>query len=159
MHSAPDQPVILAYDGSDGARRAIDVAGELHGGGPAVVVFVWKPLSAMMLWNPVLGGPGPLKDAADEIDSAGAEEAERIAAEGAARARAAGFDAEPLAVRDAGTWQPIVKIARERDARLVVVGYRGAHGDRALFPGSVASGVLHHSSTPVLVVPPAPTPR
>jgi nucleotide-binding universal stress UspA family protein len=159
MHSARDSPVVLAYDGSEGAARAIDVAGVLLHGGPAIVVHVWRPLSALLLWNPVLGGPGPLKDAAEEIDAAGSERAARIAAEGTARARAAGFDAEPLTRHDARAWEAIVDLAAERRARAVVAGHRGASGRRSFLPGSVASGVLHHCTRPVLVVPMAEPPR
>ena len=34
----PAPPALLCYDGSPGARRAIDVGGGLLGGGPAVVL-------------------------------------------------------------------------------------------------------------------------
>ena len=153
-----ESPVVLAYDGSERASGAIAAAGRILHGGPALVVFVWRPLSATLLWNPMLGGPGPLKDAAEEIDATGADHAERVAAEGVAKARAAGFDAEPVTVRDQGTWEAIVDLAERRAARAVVVGRRGHGGGRGVHLGSVANGVLHHSTRPVLVVPAAGTP-
>jgi nucleotide-binding universal stress UspA family protein len=146
-------PLVLAYDGSDAASRAIETAGAVFGGGPALVVFVWRPLSTMMLWNPVLGGPGPLKDAADEIDASGAEHAAQVAAEGVEKARRAGFEAEPVVARDDGGWGPIVELARERDARAIVLGSHGTSAIRSLVLGSVAAGVVNHATRPVMVVP------
>ena len=44
--------------------------------------------------------------------------------------------------------------ADEQDARAVVLGSRGRSGVRAALLGSVSYGVVHHSSRPLLVVPP-----
>jgi nucleotide-binding universal stress UspA family protein len=59
-------------------------------------------------------------------------------------------------------WDPISpaegirSYLREHPASLVVVGSRARHGfARAVF-GSVATGIVHASPSPVLVVPPGP---
>ena len=44
-----DQPVLLCYDGSPDAAEAIRQAAGLTGGGPAMVLYVWLPPSALML--------------------------------------------------------------------------------------------------------------
>jgi nucleotide-binding universal stress UspA family protein len=41
---ALDGPVVAAYDGSQGATRAIEVVGRLLSGRPAVVVHAWEPV-------------------------------------------------------------------------------------------------------------------
>ncbi len=149
-------PVLLCFDGSDGARRAIAEAAGLLGGGTALVVHVWEPVSALMLRNPLIHSPGPLVEQAAELDSAGAEAAQRLADEGAALARSAGFDAEALCVRsNDGIWPHIVQLAEEQDARAVVLGPRKFSPVGSFLLGSVSSGVAHHCGRPVLVIPPA----
>ena len=41
--TAADAPVLIAYDGSDTARRAVREAGKLFGSRQALVVTVWEP--------------------------------------------------------------------------------------------------------------------
>jgi nucleotide-binding universal stress UspA family protein len=147
-------PALLCFDGSDDAGRAIVQAASLIGGGPALVVHVWEPLSALMLRNPLIHSPGPLVEQAAELDAAGAEAAERLTEEGVQVARSAGFDAEPLCVRsDGGVWPRIVQLADEHDARAIVLGPRGRSAVASVLLGSVSSGVAHHCRRPVLVIP------
>ena len=158
MTSAADNsstgPVLLCFDGSDDARRAIERAAAILGGGPALVVHVWEPLSSVILRNPLIHSPGPLAEQAADLDEAGAEAAERLTAEGVEVARAAGFDAAPLCLRsDQRVWPAIVRLAEERRARAVVVGSRGLSKVGSMLLGSVSNGVVHHCRQPSLVVP------
>jgi nucleotide-binding universal stress UspA family protein len=153
-HGSDDAgPAILAYDGSDAAREAIAAAGELLGGGPALVVHAWLPPSHVLLWNPLIKGPGPLAEPAEMLDETAAEGAQRLAAEGAVHASAGGFAAEPLAVPiEHGTWRTLLRIAREHHACVIVVGSHGTSPlDIAL--GTVADRVTTHADRPVLMVP------
>lgn len=153
-HGAGDGgPPLLAYDGSDVAREAIAAAGGLLGGGPALVVHAWLPPSHVLLWNPIIKGPGPLAEPAEMLDEASAEAARRLAAEGAEHARAAGFAAEPLAVAVArGTWRTLLRVAHDRHTRVIVVGSHGMSPlDVAL--GTVADRVTTHADRPVLMAP------
>lgn len=147
-------PVLLCFDGSEDARRAIERAGAILGGGPALVVHVWEPLSAVVLRNPLVHSPGPLAEQAADLDEAGAATAERLTEEGVRVARAAGFDAAPLCVRsDQRVWPAIVRLAEERQARAVVLGSRGLSKVGSMLLGSVSNGVVHHCRQPSLVVP------
>ena len=147
-------PVLLCFDGSEDARRAIERAGAILGGGPALVVHVWEPLSAVVLRNPLIHSPGPLAEQAADLDEAGAATAERLTEEGVRVARAAGFDAAPLCVRsDQRVWPAIVRLAEERQARAVVLGSRGLSKVGSMLLGSVSNGVVHHCRQPSLVVP------
>ena len=163
-----DAPALLCYDGSDGARHAIERAGVLLGGGSAIVLTVWESLgSAVLRYGP--GGFGSVakevreisEEVVEEIDAGTAEQATATASEGQEVAAAAGFEAEPLARRalaraaernEVTVWNAIVDIADERDAAVVVLGTRGRSGIRSALLGSVSYGVVHHSSRPVLVV-------
>lgn len=151
---APQHPVLLCYDGSNGAKQAIAYAGRLLRPAPAIALHVWLPLSHVVLWNPLLEGPGPLAEAADEIDAAGREHAERLAAEGAELARAAGLDAEAaIAESHHGAWRTILHEADRRDADVIVLGSHGLSPLASGRLGCVAAEVLHHAQRPVLAVP------
>jgi nucleotide-binding universal stress UspA family protein len=139
-------PVLFAYDGSELAKLAIDEAGrQLGPGREALVVTVWRPYVV---------GFVPLPEA--KFDAAASEEvrnaAEETAGEGASMARAAGFRAESLTVKEAPTWKGIAQIADDRDASLIVLGSHGKRGLTGVFLGSVAGAVAAHSGRTVLIV-------
>ena len=102
----------------------------------------------------LLALPGDMvREGAQALDDAGRETAEELAAEGAELARAAGFDAEPRAVRSSGPYfAALLDVADELDARAIVAGSRGRSTIAAAVLGSVSTGLLHHTSRPVLVV-------
>ena len=150
----PPHPVLLCYDSSEGARHAIAYAGRLLRPAPAVALHVWLPLSHVLLWNPVLEGPGPLGEAAAELDEAGHDAARRSAEEGAELARTAGLDAEAaIAESHHGAWRTILHEADRRDAAVIVLGSHGLSPLASGRLGCVAAGVLHHARRPVLAVP------
>ena len=67
--------------------------------------------------------------------------------------RAAGFEAQPRAVRAGGPFfAALLGVADEIDARVIVVGSRGRSSVAAAVLGSVSTGILHHTRRPVLVV-------
>ncbi len=151
MKSA-QHPYLLCYDASEDSRSAIGQAATITGGGPALVVHVWRPPSTFTIPGRIIEEPHPLAAAAAEFDASAAEEAERIAAEGVELARRAGFDASPLATKGGrGTWPAITRIADEREARAVVIGAGGRSAIRDVLLGSVASGLVNHCERPVLV--------
>jgi nucleotide-binding universal stress UspA family protein len=163
-------PVLLCYDGSDAARRAIERAGRVLGGGEAIVLTVWESLGSAILRKLPSGATefgrdarGIAEDVVDELDAGTADAARASAAEGAALAAAAGFDARPLARRALArtaerstvtVWRVVLEAADEEAAELVVLGSRGRSGIGSMVLGSVSYGVVHNSERPVLIVPP-----
>jgi nucleotide-binding universal stress UspA family protein len=149
--SIADGPLILCYDGSEGAKEAIRHAAGVFPGGRALVVTAWQLV-------PVPGGLGMGGEAAPmlnvvELDQAAAERGEHLADEGARIAHGVGLQAEPLAVKAAGpVWETIIEIADRHDAATIVMGSRGVTGLRALFLGSVSNAVVHHADRPTLIV-------
>ena len=146
-------PVLFAYDGSAHARAAIERAGNVLQAGPAVVATAWtsfedaSPGVLHVLPKHMIG------EAVGTLDEANRETAEALAAEGAELARAAGFDAQPRAVRAGGPFfAALIETADELDARAIVVGSRGRSAFAAAVLGSVSTGLLHHTQRPVLVV-------
>ena len=152
--SIADGPLMLCYDGSEGARDAIRHAGSLFPGWRALVVTVWQPAA-------VPGSFGMGTEAAPipgfaELDRAAAERGGGLADEGVDIARRAGLQAESLPVKATGPiWETIVEIANRDDAATIVMGSRGMVGLRAMFLGSVSGAVVHHAKRPTLIVPPA----
>jgi nucleotide-binding universal stress UspA family protein len=139
-------PVLFAYDGSDLARLAIEEAGrQLQPGRDAVVLTVWRPFAVGFIPPPKV-----------TFDAAASEEvmkaAEETAADGASMAKAAGFRAQSLALKDAPTWKGIARVADDRDASLIVLGSHGKTGLAGVFLGSVAGAVAAHSGRTVLIV-------
>lgn len=149
-------PALIAYDGSEDAARAIACAGRLLAPRRVLVVHSFFGLSHMMLRSNVgvEGLDGPLADAVDDFDSADADEAERVAAEGAQLALAAGLQAQPIVVRQENkTWQTLIAAAVKHQAAVIVAGARGRSAFAAAVLGSVSSGLAAHSPVPLLVVP------
>jgi nucleotide-binding universal stress UspA family protein len=139
-------PVLFAYDGSDLAGLAIEEAGrQLQPGRDAVVLTVWRPFGVGFIPPPEV-----------TFDAAASEEvmkaAEDTAAHGASMAKAAGFRAQSLALKDAPTWKGIARVADDRDASLIVLGSHGKSGLAGVFLGSVAGAVAAHSGRTVLIV-------
>jgi nucleotide-binding universal stress UspA family protein len=140
------KPVMLATDGSPTAEKAteaaIDFARALDT--ELVIVSVWD-----IAYTAVGLAPMPVTG---EFATAGQEEARKIVAEAAARAEEAGVEARSLVLRGFPV-EEICSAAKRWSPRFLVLGSHGWGAvKRALF-GSVSTGVLHHATSPVLVVP------
>jgi nucleotide-binding universal stress UspA family protein len=147
-----DGRILIAYDGSENARRAIEVAAVEIGVGPATVLHAWEPLSSasgrLAVYAMIAGAGGP--ELAYERDQAQAK-----AEEGAALAREVGFDATAVAIEgDGPVVRTLVEYIDEQRPRLVVMGTRGLTGLSGFAAGSVSHGVASHVRVPVLIVPP-----
>jgi nucleotide-binding universal stress UspA family protein len=156
---ALDGPVIVAYDGSEGARRAIEVAGRVLRGRRAVVVHAWEPVFRRELTARALAA-GPVDDIremADGLHRALAEAADARTQEGVDAARAAGLEAvgEPVESDDRA-WRAVAAAAQAHGASVIVVGTRGLGAARSALLGSVSSALIQNAELPILVVPDAP---
>jgi nucleotide-binding universal stress UspA family protein len=143
--------ILIAYDGSEDAKAAIEQAGKLFNGQSATVVTVWQRFIDTMAR--VGGGIGVILDY-DEIDSSSEQSALERANEGAALASGAGLSATAKSVVADSTFaEAILSVSNELDATVVVLGSRGYTGVKSAVLGSVSNHVLHHADRPVLVVP------
>ena len=136
------QPIIIGYDGSDGAKAAVAFAGRNFAGRNAIVVTAFED------WPPAVNGD------ALAVDEATRARIAATAREGAALAAAAGLvaDARSLFTADKA-WKAIIDAADELDAELIAVGSHGFNGLRPLVLGSVSHQLAHHAHQPVLAVP------
>ena len=151
MRPSATEPILLCYDRSAGARRAIETAGALFPGRKAIVLHIWSPIAiAVATYGTITTMPA-------YDDSSLEQAAAALAEEGATVATAAGLDAVAEAAENGyeGIWHSILSAADEHGAALIVLGARGLSTFKSLLLGSVSHGVAQHAHVPVLIVPPA----
>jgi nucleotide-binding universal stress UspA family protein len=148
-----DGPVLFAYDGSDGARRAITEAATRLAARDGIVVSVWRSHERSAGLGRLAVPDSITREAIARLDAESEAEAAQLAAEGVEQLMAAGWAAE-AATRSTTTniWAAVLAVAREHEATTIVVGSRGLSGLKAAVLGSVSSGLLTHSEVPVLLV-------
>jgi nucleotide-binding universal stress UspA family protein len=144
----PSGPLILCYNGSEAAERAIRIAPVLVGPGRAArVLYAYKPTERSLgVAQGVAGG---------RIDAPvlGEPDAHGVVDRGVTIARDAGFEAEPLlVVADRRTAELIADQAEELDAPAIVIGTRGLSGLKSAVLGSVAREVVNAYHRPVVLV-------
>jgi nucleotide-binding universal stress UspA family protein len=140
------RPIVLATDGSASAesavQQAIDLAAESH-----------TPLLVMTVWDsPYTGlGHAPLPLVVD-VKAEMLERAPQIVEAVALRARTAGIDVETT-VRRGFPVDEICRVAEERNARMIVIGFHHWGRVRRALHGSVSQGVVQSADCPVIVAP------
>ncbi|MGY1806445.1 universal stress protein [Blastococcus sp. SYSU D00669] len=134
--------IVLGYDESPGARRALDLSIDLAArlGEPLVLVFGAAP-------------PGMVGEEAGEHYKALAEIGQAAAGQAVRTAEAAGVSTV-VEVLPAKPVEALLDAADRHDARVIVVGTHGETPLRGAFLGSVSHKLLHLSDRPVLAVPP-----
>ncbi|QNG21515.1 universal stress protein [Rhodococcus triatomae] len=152
----PADLVMIAYDGSENAKRAVEYAARFLLTRHAVVVTAWEPMVRQAARMSGLSGVMQPEWVPDEDhEDVALTDAKAVNQEGLDLARSAGVDAEGRCVECATTiWTAIVEAADEMDVDIIVTGTRGTTGLRSLLQSSVADHVLRHSHRPVLIVPP-----
>jgi len=150
--------VLLCYDASPTAKRAIPAARAVLGHKRAVVLHVWQPPSEFLAPDWFGGMSTPVGPPVAQLEALAVERAERVAQDGAELARAAGFTAESRAEPSVGrVWRTIIDVAHDTEADVIVVGARGLSTMGSVLLGSVSNAVVHHSRIPVLVIAPPDT--
>jgi nucleotide-binding universal stress UspA family protein len=149
------QPVLFCYDGSDGSKTALSAAAGLIKPAEAVVLVVWMPAAVQLAraGSFVVAVPNE-----GEVDEEEAAIAQRIADEGAAAARARGYDATArVAQGNESVVKTIDEVAQEIDAGLIVCGQRGRGAVGSALLGSVSHALATHTKRPVLIAPQHPS--
>jgi nucleotide-binding universal stress UspA family protein len=131
--------IVVGYDGSDGAKRALERAASLCKNETNLLVVLAE--SVVM----------PLKGALAVVDPIEAEEGKRALGEARSWLRERGIAAE-LVEAHGDPVKAICGLAEDVHADLVVVGTRGHGTIGRLLLGSVSTGVVEHAPCDVLVV-------
>jgi nucleotide-binding universal stress UspA family protein len=144
--------ILLCYDGSASAKRAIAVAHTTIGGNTAIVLHVWSPPEEFLAAAPF--GDAPAEPPMAGLERLARERAQEIGWEGHAVAAGLELMAEPRVQRsDGAIWRTILDVADELDVKLIVIGTRGQTAVQSNLLGSVSNAVVHHSHRPLLLVP------
>jgi nucleotide-binding universal stress UspA family protein len=140
------ETIVVGVDGSEGGAAALEfAAGEaVFRGARLRIVSAWQP--------PVVaygGGYGPPLDSAtwDALGVRAQEAADAAFAE--AKKLQPSLEGEAVAVQGQAA---DVLLEQSADAAMIVVGRRGLGGFRSLLLGSVSQQVVHHATSPVVVV-------
>jgi nucleotide-binding universal stress UspA family protein len=130
--------IVFAYDGSDGAKRALDVVlGIARENDEVTVVGVAEGI-------PLFGYAGALPSPEQE------EARNRQLAE-AETALAGGASPVSVTARSGDPATAILDVAEKESADLIVMGTRGLGTAERWLIGSVSDKVLHHARCSVLV--------
>ena len=115
----PGGLMLIAYDGSDNAKRAMECAGRFLAANRAVLVTAWEPMVRQAARMSGLSGvmqPEWVPD--EETEDIAFSDAKVINEEGVQLAEAAGLDAEGACIECTSTiWTAIVETADELDGR------------------------------------------
>jgi nucleotide-binding universal stress UspA family protein len=147
-------PVLVGYDGSPAAKRALQQAVDLLGPMPMLTVVVWEAGLPFDLLTVPTVDPAPIDiRAALELDQQLYDRARRLAEQAAADASELGRTAEGLVVADEMTpADTLIRLAAERDAAVIVVGRHGHRAVREVLVGSTTRELIRRAPCPVLVV-------
>jgi nucleotide-binding universal stress UspA family protein len=154
-----DGPVLFCFDGSEGSRAAMKVAGNLVGRPvDAVVLTVWETVATRLALAGAFAA-GSTTGGAD-LDAEEESFAKSVAEEGAQRARDHGYEATPM-TRESfeGIPKAILEAADELSARLIVCGQRGRGTLTSALLGSVSHTLASHTRRPILIAPEHPPGR
>jgi nucleotide-binding universal stress UspA family protein len=136
--------IVLGYDGSDGSKAALRVAVTVARAydAPLTIVFGYEP-------DPMGGETADYKKQLEKIGTdylaSAVDEATNLDSSVAV---------EPI-VAPLRPVESLLEAAKERDARVIVVGGNGERPIVGAILGSVPHKLLHRSTVPVLVVPAA----
>jgi nucleotide-binding universal stress UspA family protein len=148
MSNSIFRKIMVATDGSELVKKAVDTAIEMSKLGPAKLYAVYvismgdyyssMPLSIDVEW---------IKAMEEHLRIEGEEAIAYVENEG----RAANVEVEPV-ILEGNPAGEIVDFAEEYDIELIVMGTHGKSGIQRFLIGSVAENVVRHSKKSVLVV-------
>ncbi len=142
--------LLLGYDGSDSSKKALNWAMDFckATGAELKAVTVSDPSSLAMIY--VMSGAESAESFSRKI-AAWVEEEKKLLSEIDDFGKKSGVNVAVEALQG-NTVDAIIKYGQQADADLLVVGSKGRSAVAALLLGSVARGLLHLSTVPVLVV-------
>jgi nucleotide-binding universal stress UspA family protein len=137
---APTKSIVVGFDGSDAATRALERAATLAGTNGHVVVVTARPTTATspITPEPILDVPSPIEQR-ELLDRGRALLKDR-----AVQAAFVAVEADPA--------EALIRTARSENAALIVVGQTGSGFVTRALLGSTAENVLRHAPCDVLVV-------
>jgi nucleotide-binding universal stress UspA family protein len=141
MIDESEDAVVVGFDGSEAAERALERAAKLAGADGRVVVVTARPTAVPSRVTPddqILDGPSAVE--------------QRDLLEHGRELLGAQEDRAAFVAVDANPAEALISVARSERARLIVVGQTGSGFVTRALLGSTAENVLRHTPCDVLVV-------
>lgn len=138
--------LLIAVDGSDHARRAVEAAARLVRQGVAVEATL-----VHVREGPAYYGELPPFDY-ESIDRGLRQRQKTLLEAALAHARNSGLQTVATQAAEGQAAQEIVRLAADRGADCIVMGTRGMNALGGLLLGSVAQRVVHLAAVPVMLV-------
>lgn len=137
--------IIVATDGSDTSKRAVDYAIDLSRKYNAKLVI-------LHVLNLIISG-GSVSSISDKLHEEDRQKARLLLEDAHKKAKENSVESTAELVEDhMPVYGEIIACAEREGADLIVIGTRGTSGFTKLLLGSVASNVVTYSPIPVLVV-------
>jgi nucleotide-binding universal stress UspA family protein len=131
--------IVVGFDGSEHARKALERAAELAGDETSIAV-----VSAADVKKFLAGGTSPIDPADEEARATALDEARSFMEE---------RGIEAVFVRGTGNAADVIlEEAEESGADLIIIGTRGNNVAKRLLLGTVSTNVVHHAPCDVLIV-------
>lgn len=150
--------ILVPLDGSEHSLRALDVAIQIAKkfGAKITLIHVYSvSVRPAMMPEPTpmstFGIPVMSPSEVSSIIEATRKAGSRILEEGEQRVKAEGVEVETR-LEEGHAVQEIVRVSKEGNYDLIVMGARGISKLREILLGSVSDAVIHHATCPVLVV-------
>lgn len=149
----PMRNIVLAFDGSGNARRAVSLLARLTPPPKSQVTLV----QAAQLLTPTSRGPavggirGSVAAELKRINAAESRAAEKALSRATGELERNGWRTR-IELTSGEPLRAVFDTVKTTRAQMLVIGARGTSGVRRLLLGSVAEGVLNHSQVPVLLV-------
>ncbi|HVO36696.1 MAG TPA: universal stress protein [Candidatus Acidoferrum sp.] len=152
------EKILVPLDGSEHSTKALAMATQIakRFEGKITLIHVYSvTVRPVMMPEPTaIAGPGiPMMSSAEisKVADYAREAGQRILSDGEDQVKAQNVHVEKSLVEGHVVYE-IIKLAREGNFGLIVIGARGISKIRELLLGSVTDGVIHHASCPVLVI-------
>jgi len=150
--------ILVPLDGSEHSIKALEKAVQIAKKFEAklTLMHVYSvSVQPILLPEPTTLGasPAPLLTAAEisKVAEIARNVGKRILDDGEQRAKSERVQVEKMLVEGHAV-QEIVRMAKEGNYDLIVIGARGLSKIREILLGSVSDGVIHHSTCPILLV-------
>ncbi len=140
--------LLVAVDGSETSKRAIDFATRSARESDATVVLAY-----VIEWSPYsFHTPEELEERHQRRESEISRAEEMVLTPEAETLRSAGVEVETV-VRHGNIGETLSDLAREHDVTQVYIGRRGESKIRSMLFGSVTASLIQSAPVPVTVVP------
>lgn len=150
------QTMLIAYDGSERAGRAMECAARLLRPANVEILTAWEPVARQAARAVSRTGLHQSTISPERVeDDPAYEEALRICRQGVKVAEELGLVGRAHLVESATTIaSAIVDAAQELDVDIIVTGTRALTGFRSWWTNSTAEHIVRTAGLPVFIVPP-----